>query len=168
MAFPRPGRRRAPALSLAIMLSLVLLALFASTASAASAVLGIDVGTNFIKAAIVKPGIPLDIVLTKDSKRKEASVVAFKPARSGPLELGSFPERLYGSDALALGGRFPGDVYTILKPLLGLSGDSGAAILDDYSERNPAMTVQLVPELGTAVFKSAALATKSCHGVSRS
>ena len=58
---------------------------------ARSAVLAIDYGTEWTKAALVKPGIPLQIVLTKDTKRKEQSVVAFKKQ-----------ERLYGSDAFNL------------------------------------------------------------------
>jgi hypoxia up-regulated 1 len=56
-----------------------------------AAVLAIDYGTEWTKAALVKPGIPMQIVLTKDSKRKEQSVVAFKKQ-----------ERLYGTDALNL------------------------------------------------------------------
>lgn len=53
-----------------------------------SAVIAIDFGTEWTKAALVKPGIPLEIVLTKDTKRKEQSVIAFKG-----------DERLYGGDA---------------------------------------------------------------------
>lgn len=56
-----------------------------------AAVLAIDYGTEWTKAALVKPGIPLQIVLTRDSKRKEQSVVAFKKQ-----------ERLYGTDAYSL------------------------------------------------------------------
>lgn len=56
-----------------------------------AAVLAIDYGTEWTKAALVKPGIPLQIVLTKDTKRKEQSVVAFKKQ-----------ERLYGADAFNL------------------------------------------------------------------
>ncbi|KAK5003066.1 hypothetical protein LTR28_010629, partial [Elasticomyces elasticus] len=100
-----PGRRRLSPLTLVAAFVL----LFTSTASAASAVLGIDLGTEYIKAALVKPGIPLEIVLTKDSKRKEASALAFKPSGNTPPTLGSFPERLYGGDALALAARFPND-----------------------------------------------------------
>jgi len=137
------------------MLLPLLLVLFTSTASAASAVLGIDLGTNFIKAAIVKPGTPLDIVLTKDSKRKEASVVAFKPDTKKPVELGHFPERLYGGDALALGGRFPGDVYTHLKPLLGLT-PSDASIVDAYKAAHPAIKVQAAEKRGTTLIQSGA------------
>lgn len=132
-----PGRRR-PALSpLAVVLGLVLL--FTSTASAASAVLGIDVGTEYIKAALVKPGIPLEIVLTKDSKRKEVSAVAFKPSKGKQLPAGSFPERFYGGDAIALQARFPGDVYPNLKQLLGIPSDSDA--VKTYNERYPAVEV---------------------------
>lgn len=73
------------------------------------AVLGIDFGTEYIKAALVKPGIPLEIVLTKDSRRKEISAVAFKPLKNAKPD--DFPERLYGSDAMALAARFPA-MYT--------------------------------------------------------
>ena len=52
------------------------------------AVLAIDYGLEWTKAALVKPGIPFDIVLTKDTKRKEQSVIAFKGT-----------ERLYSTDA---------------------------------------------------------------------
>ncbi len=97
-------------------LSLLLCAFFFLTASvsALSAVLGVDLGTEYIKAALVKPGIPLEIVLTKDSRRKETSAVAFKPPQNG-AKPGSYPERAYGSDAMALFPRFPADVYPNLK-----------------------------------------------------
>lgn len=62
------------------------LVLLATAANAA--ILAIDYGTEWTKAALVKPGIPLEIVLTKDTKRKEQSVIAFKGE-----------ERLYGQDA---------------------------------------------------------------------
>ena len=110
---PPHGRR----LFLTLTVVLSLLFLLTSTASAASAVLGIDLGTEYIKAALVKPGIPLEIVLTKDSKRKEAAAVALKPTKSSSES--KILERLYGGDAIALSARFPGDVYTNLKPLLG-------------------------------------------------
>lgn len=146
-----PGRRRT-SLSPAAML-LGLLFLFSSTASAASAVLGVDLGTEYIKAALVKPGVPLEIVLTKDSRRKETSAVAFKPAKSGALPPGSFPERFYGADAIALQARFPGDVYPNLKHLLGVSSDSDAAKI--YSGRYPALEVVGTEGRKTVSFKSA-------------
>ncbi|GKT47213.1 hypoxia up-regulated protein 1 [Colletotrichum spaethianum] len=124
---------------------------FSAHVFAVSAVLGVDLGTEYIKAALVKPGIPLDIVLTKDSRRKEISAVTFKPLQSGP-KAGAYPERLYGSDAIALSARFPHDVYPNLKTLLGLSVDD--PIVQEYAARHPALQLEKNKERGTAAFKS--------------
>lgn len=106
-----------------LLLFNIILLLRLHPAVAASGVLGIDLGTEYLKAALVKPGIPLEIVLTKDSKRKEAAAVAFKPASDASAaassHTGIFAERAYGGDALALAARYPGDVFANLKPLLG-------------------------------------------------
>ncbi|KAI9764787.1 MAG: lumenal Hsp70 protein [Geoglossum simile] len=142
------GQRRAPMLLFVIALSVLL---FVTTSSAASAVIGIDLGTEFIKAVIVKPGIPLEIVPTKDSKRKELAAVAFKP-----LEGSTLPERVYGSEAAALAARIPNDVYPNLKPLLGtLIKDSSVA--NAYSSRHPALSMVASEDRGTAAFKSKSL-----------
>ncbi|KAF2797160.1 actin-like ATPase domain-containing protein [Melanomma pulvis-pyrius CBS 109.77] len=149
-----PGRRRSPLSPCTILLGLVLL--FSSTASAASAVLGIDLGTEYFKAVLVKPGIPLEVVLTKDSKRKEASAVAFKPSKGGALPAGAFPERFYGSDAVALAARFPGDVYPNLKALLGISSEDAVAKV--YTERYPALELSSTEGRKTVSFNSAIFA----------
>ena len=135
-------------------LSILLGAIFFFSAHvfAVSAVLGIDLGTEYIKAALVKPGIPLEIVLTKDSRRKEISAVTFKPAPNGPKK-GSYPERAYGSDAMAIAPRFPGDAFPNLKALLGLPTDS--AEVKEYAKRHPALQLEAHKLLGTAAFKSA-------------
>ncbi|KAI1965376.1 lumenal Hsp70 protein [Ophidiomyces ophidiicola] len=123
-----PGRRRSlggPALFylFSTVTLFAIIASFPNTISAAgTGVLGIDLGTEYIKAAVVKPGVPLEIVLTKDSKRKELSAVAFKPSRESGA---AYPERFYGSDALALAPRFPNDVYFNLKSLLGIPIETG-------------------------------------------
>lgn len=141
--------------------TILLALLFLLVTDVSAAVLGLDFGTLNLKATLVKPGVPLDIVLTKDSKRKEAAAVAFKPTRDGSnkivAEVGSFPERLYGGDALALQGRMPGEVFPNLKPLLGLpwSGSANEAV-EAYKARYPAVQAQQVRELGTTVFKSGA------------
>ncbi|KAJ0425715.1 Hsp70 protein-domain-containing protein [Aspergillus carlsbadensis] len=148
------GRRRTNAslnlLSSSPVLSFVLLPFLlfflsfpASTAAAGSAVLGIDVGTEYLKAALVKPGIPLEIVLTKDSKRKEPAAVAFKPTRQSDA---LFPERFYGGDALALSARYPDDVYVNLKSLLGLPFNDGKGeLVETYHERYPALRLESAP-----------------------
>ncbi|KAL6238934.1 hypothetical protein BDW75DRAFT_177457 [Aspergillus navahoensis] len=160
-----PGRRRrtnnplqffstSPLLSFAVLpLLLFFLSFPAPTSAAGSAVLGIDVGTEYLKAALVKPGIPLEIVLTKDSKRKESAVVAFKPSRQNDA---SFPERFYGGDALALSARYPDDVYMNLKTLLGLPFNDGKGeLIEAYHARFPALRLEDAPgERGTIGLRS--------------
>ncbi|KAL8858182.1 MAG: hypothetical protein Q9178_005359 [Gyalolechia marmorata] len=145
---PPHGRRRLS--SLAITLSLF--CLFVSTASAVSAVLGIDLGTEYIKTALVKPGIPLEIVLTKDSKRKETAAVAFKPSKSSS-EPNAFPERVYGGDALALSARFPRDVYSNLKPLLAQQYQKND-LVGTYQQRFPELGIHEYTSRGTVGFSS--------------
>lgn len=148
---PPHGKRRFSPLATIIFLLFSL----AYSASAASAVLGIDLGTEYIKAALVKPGIPLEIVLTKDSKRKEAAAVAFKPfsSKAATSEANLFPERIYGADALALSARFPSDVYPNLKPLLGVQfKDNNVATV--YSGRHPGLRLVEGKDRGTIGFQS--------------
>ena len=147
---PLTGERRAQAL----LSILFVVSILTSTASAASAVLGIDLGTEYIKAALVKPGIPLEIVLTKDSKRKEAAAVAFKPLKSkASTSAGSFPERAYGGDAIALSARFPGDVYSNLKPLLGVT-TADSQMVNEYRSRYPGTKIVGSRERDTVSFVS--------------
>ena len=144
-----PGRRKFSTFSSILFLFLAL----THTASAAASLIGIDLGTSYLKAVLVKPGIPLEIVLSKDSKRKESAAVAFKPLKSGPLPVGEFPERAYGPDALALAARFPGDVYPNLKPLLGKLAE-GSNELSEYSKAHPAIRLHAAEGRGTVGFKS--------------
>ncbi|KAG9792304.1 actin-like ATPase domain-containing protein, partial [Aureobasidium melanogenum] len=135
-----PGRRKISSIT---FLPLLFLLLLATSAQAASAVLGIDFGTEYIKAAIAKPGAPIEIVLSKDSKRKEAATIAFKPSRLQTNPAQTYPERLYGGDAVALSARFPVDVYPNLKTLLGVDISSDA--VETYRTRHPGLNVVPVP-----------------------
>lgn len=154
-----PGRRRFGALA-TLPTTVLALLLFSSVASAASAVLGIDLGTEYIKATLVKPGIPLEIVLARDSKRKEAVAVAFKPSAgsAAPAKSGGagedveYPERLYGSDALALAVRRPDDTYLNLKQLLGMG--LGNESVKEYQRRYPGLQVTAVEGKNTVGFQS--------------
>ncbi|KAH1275899.1 hypothetical protein KXX33_006114 [Aspergillus fumigatus] len=145
-----PPGYRLRALSLSPVFSILILPFLlfflsfpAPTSAAGSAVLGVDVGTEYIKAALVKPGIPLEIVLTKDSKRKESAAVAFKPTRESNAP---FPERFYGGDALALAARYPDDVYANLKALLGVQFQNGDnEMVKTYHNRYPALRLEAAP-----------------------
>ncbi|KAG9101171.1 lumenal Hsp70 protein [Ceratobasidium sp. 392] len=67
-----------------------------------------------MKVALMKPGVPFDVVLDRDSKRKIASVVGWKGE-----------DRLFGQDGRNLATRFPSDVFHSLKPVQGVLFDSG-------------------------------------------
>ena len=139
---PPHGRRRPALLTVVALLGLFITA----TSAVSSAVIGLDLGTEYIKASIVKAGTPLDIVLTKDSKRKEFAAVAFKglKEKSNSANEEGFPERIYGGDAVALSARFPKDVYPNLKALLGLNKDTKVAT--QYHDRHPELAIVDLPE----------------------
>lgn len=43
-----------------------------------AAILAIDYGAEFTKLSLVKPGVPFDVLIDRDSSRKISSVVAWK------------------------------------------------------------------------------------------
>lgn len=99
-----------------------------------AAILGIDFGTDYTKAALVAPGVPFEIVLSSDSKRKEPSGLAFKKAgTAGEVE------RIYGSATASHCTRFPHTCLNNLKPLFGKSVDSQD--LQIYLESHPGLEV---------------------------
>ena len=59
--------------------------------TANAAVAAIDLGTEWFKVSLVKPGVPMEIVLNRETKRKTASIVGLRNE-----------ERLFGEDAIAL------------------------------------------------------------------
>ena len=86
---PTAPRRRAAALVALASLFLVALSLVPS-ASAAS-LLAIDYGTDSFKASLVKPGVPFDVLLTKEGRRKTQAIVTYRN-----------DERFVGGDAESL------------------------------------------------------------------
>ncbi|CAG8495404.1 2173_t:CDS:10 [Ambispora gerdemannii] len=89
----------------------IILSLYSSLHCEA-AVLSIDYGTEWFKVALVKPGVPMEIVLNRDSKRKTQSTLNIREN-----------ERVYGSDSVNLAARFPRNTFFSLKRILGRSFD---------------------------------------------
>ncbi|XP_063365068.1 hypoxia up-regulated protein 1 [Cydia amplana] len=104
--------------------SLVVLAALWSPSADGAAVISIDLGSEWLKIGIVSPGVPMEIVLNKESKRKTPAVVAF---RGGV--------RTFGEDAVTVGVRFPKNSYKYLLDLLGKSYDH--PLVQAYKERFP-------------------------------
>ncbi|EGW33433.1 uncharacterized protein SPAPADRAFT_50314 [Spathaspora passalidarum NRRL Y-27907] len=81
-------------------------------ASISAAILGLDYGQQFSKAAILAPNIYFEIVLTDEGKRKDLSGICLRNATQGI-------ERIYGSQMGSLVTRFPQSCALDLKQLLG-------------------------------------------------
>jgi hypoxia up-regulated 1 len=102
-------------------LRLVLLLLLNSIPSE-SAVSSIDLGSEWIKVAVVnlKPGqTPISIAINEMSKRKTPALVAFQ---SGT--------RLLGEEALGIAARYPDKVYSHLRDMLGKSYEKVKGFLE--------------------------------------
>ncbi|CBY19557.1 unnamed protein product [Oikopleura dioica] len=107
--------------------------------AAALGVMSVDLGSEWFKVAIVKPGVPMEIALNKESKRKTPVAVFM---RNG--------ERLFGSDAVTSGNRYPHNSYRYFPLILGKSIDDPA--VKDFQQKFP--YYELVPtERNTVAFK---------------
>ena len=84
-------------------------------ATASAVVVGIDLGSAFMKVALVKPGAPFSIVTNIHSKRKTEVMVGFNDG-----------ERLFGANAANLLTRKPQWTYSELRRIIGRQTDHPA------------------------------------------
>ncbi|XP_075977415.1 hypoxia up-regulated Grp170 co-chaperone protein [Anticarsia gemmatalis] len=120
------------------VLSVVLLPLLLSQHTDAAAVISIDFGSEWMKIGIVSPGVPMEIVLNKESKRKTPAVVAIRD-----------DVRTFGEDAVTVGVKFPKKSYKYLLDLLGKPFDH--PMVQAYSARYPYYEI-VESERGTPLF----------------
>jgi len=92
---------------------LVLLVLAQCLLSTYAALMAIDLGSEYIKVCLVKPGrTPISIVVNEMSRRKS-------PALIGLVD----DERVLGEEAFSLAIRYPNSIFSQLRDLLGRSAD---------------------------------------------
>lgn len=106
----------------------------------AVAVMSIDLGSEWMKVAIVSPGVPMEIALNKESQRKTPVVVSFRDG-----------ERLFGDPAAGVGVRFPDKAYAYFLELLGKKVDNPMVQL--FQKRFPYYTIVPDERRGTVVLK---------------
>lgn len=97
--------------SILFKLSLFLCVLCLALSPSQSAVMSVDLGSEWVKVAVVnlKPGqSPISIAINEMSKRKSPAIVAFQGG-----------DRLLGEEAAGLVARYPDKVYSQLRDLLG-------------------------------------------------
>ncbi|XP_053703012.1 hypoxia up-regulated protein 1 isoform X2 [Synchiropus splendidus] len=108
--------------------------------TASVAVMSVDLGSEWMKMAIVKPGVPMEIVLNKESRRKTPAVVCLKEN-----------ERLFGDSALGVSVKNPKTVYRHLQSLIGKKYDNPQVAL--YQKRFPEHQLHADPARDTVYFK---------------
>ncbi|EDX16924.1 hypoxia up-regulated protein 1 [Drosophila simulans] len=122
-------------------LVLLLSALLAGIAlSQGAAVMSVDLGTEWMKVGVVSPGVPMEIALNRESKRKTPAILAFRDGT-----------RTIGEDAQTIGIKDPNSAYGYLLDLLGKTIDN--PIVDLYRKRFPYYNIVGDPERNTVVFR---------------
>lgn len=104
------------------------------------AVMSVDFGSEWMKVGIVSPGVPMEIALNKESKRKTPAVISFRDN-----------VRLFGEDAQTVGLRYPKQAYSYLLDLLGKDIDHPLVKL--FQSRFPYYEILPDVDRGTILFK---------------
>ena len=89
---------------------------------------------------MLQPGVPMEIALNKESKRKTPVAIAFRDG-----------ERTFGAEALATGVKYPKLCYMNFLDLLGKKADH--KLVEAFSKKLPYYTIEPCPERGTVCFK---------------
>lgn len=106
-----------------------------------AAVMSVDLGNEWMKVGVVSPGVPMEIALNKESKRKTPAVLAFRDGI-----------RTFGEDAQTVGVKEPASAYAYLLDLLGKQIDN--PLVDLYRKRFPYYEIVPDAERNTVVFKN--------------
>lgn len=104
------------------------------------AVMSIDIGSESMKVAIVSPGVPMEIALNEESKRKTPVTISF---RNG--------ERSFGEEAQVVGLRSPQNSFSYMLDLLGKSIDNPMVQL--HAKRFPYYDIVPSEEQNTIAFR---------------
>ncbi|XP_055963542.1 hypoxia up-regulated protein 1 isoform X2 [Sorex fumeus] len=135
---PVPGRRQRPRMLPVWSLVAVLLANLLAL-SDTLAVMSVDLGSESMKVAIVKPGVPMEIVLNKESRRKTPVTVTLKDN-----------ERLFGDSAASMAVKNPKATLRYFQHLLGKQENNPHVAL--YRARFPEHELGLDPQRQTVRF----------------
>ncbi|XP_055691998.1 hypoxia up-regulated protein 1 [Lutzomyia longipalpis] len=118
----------------------VLLGIFCTSGVNGAAVMSVDFGSEYMKVAVISPGVPMEIALNTESKRKTASMLAFRDGA-----------RIFGEDAQNIGVRFPQNSYGYFLDLLGKSIDN--PVVELYKKRFPYYKIEADPQRNTVLFR---------------
>ncbi|KAK6766162.1 hypothetical protein RB195_025830 [Necator americanus] len=123
------------------LLGLVACTFFLDGTDAALAAMSIDLGSEFIKIGIVKPGVPMEIVLNKESRRKTPNIVVIRNN-----------ERLFAETAAAVATKYPNSGYQYILSLL--AKQKGDPSVELYQKRFPFTAFTFDEVRNTVLFPS--------------
>ncbi|KIH69144.1 DnaK family protein [Ancylostoma duodenale] len=103
--------------------------------------MSIDLGSEFIKIGIVKPGVPMEIVLNKESRRKTPNILVIRNN-----------ERLFAEAAAAIATKYPQSGFQYILSLL--AKQKGDPSVDLYQKRFPFSAFTFDEVRNTVVFPS--------------
>ncbi|EHB08794.1 Hypoxia up-regulated protein 1 [Heterocephalus glaber] len=104
------------------------------------AVMSVDLGSESMKVAIVKPGVPMEIVLNKESRRKTPVTVTLKEN-----------ERFFGDSAASMAIKNPKATLRYFQHLLGKQANNPHVAL--YQARFPEHELSFDPQRQTVRFQ---------------
>lgn len=104
------------------------------------AVMSVDLGSQFMKVAIVKPGVPMEIALNQESRRKTPVAVSLKDN-----------ERLFSDGALTMSVKYPKSSYIYVQDVLGKKFNNPLVQL--YKQRFPWYDLEEDKETGTVLYR---------------
>lgn len=96
------------------------------------AILGVDLGSLYMKVALVQRGSPLEIVTNMHSKRKTEQMVLFDAGT-----------RFYGADANSLIGRKPTRTPQAMSVFLGRGDDHPTAQVCRYKTKSSSIVLSV-------------------------
>ncbi|CDW58259.1 hypoxia up regulated protein 1 [Trichuris trichiura] len=103
--------------------------------------MSVDLGSQYFKIGLIKPGVAMQIALNKDSTRKTLTIVAIKDK-----------ELMYGDQAAAQRRRLPSSAYTFCVDLLGKKFNN--PVVQEFLRRFPFYELAQDEKRGTIVLKS--------------
>ncbi|XP_018421665.1 PREDICTED: hypoxia up-regulated protein 1 isoform X1 [Nanorana parkeri] len=130
------------------VLFLFLLVDFLPSQTESVAVMSVDLGCEWLKIAIVKPGVPMEIVLNKESRRKTPFAVTLKD-----------DERLFGDSATGMAAKNPKVTFRFFQDLLGKGAENPQ--VEAFKRNFPQYNIVKDEMRGTALFKLSEEATYS-------
>ena len=99
-----------------------------------AAVLGIDMGSEWVRIGLVKPGVPMEIVLNKETRRKTPMIVYT-----------SLKERLLGEESVSAGIKRPSATHKYFTRTVGALPRS--PLVSDFQTDFPELELQPEEEL---------------------